>query len=312
MTKLQGEVYLSLTNSQIKLELLDFENRELLTRQLEEKSDKFVNLYNYDTKHPQKTSKLKQFLQKLKLIKTEQTVEPEQKFSLSQTQKDGNADDLVKYIKSVLDKLFPKYPNDQLSFGMTRSYHRPYEYAVGYRPMSKNDETFEFNVEYQGRSERNQHMNVKISWDFKYDDDAYYMDMLNSETFAHEILYALSESPFLQYAFTFNNKDSYSSYIQYSYFEYNEKIKLQLLGYHFAADTKKLHEEMNSLVKLIEDYGQLIPLDETDSLLNYDGHGYLCKEIDGEIYNSYIEPDMDYELPDIYKNHFTHIYWYNR
>lgn len=66
------------------------------------------------------------------------------------------------------------------------------------------------------------------------------------------------------------------------------------------------------MTKLVEDDGDLLPLEMTDSLLNYDGWGYLCKEVDGKIYNSYIVPDMDYELPELYVEYFTHIYWYNK
>lgn len=43
-----------------------------------------------------------------------------------------------------------------------------------------------------------------------------------------------------------------------------------------------------------------------------DGYGYLCKEIDGKMYKSFISPDMDYVLPKLYKDNFTHMLWFNR
>ena len=62
--------------------------------------------------------------------------------------------------------------------------------------------------------------------------------------------------------------------------------------------------------------GDLIHLDDEDKLdylSNYNGLGYLCREEDdGTIHVSTIVPDMDYELPKIYTNYFTHILWYNR
>ena len=79
-----------------------------------------------------------------------------------------------------------------------------------------------------------------------------------------------------------------------------------------AEDINQLEKELNNLIKLTPDHGDLLTLEETSSLINYDGYGYLCKEIDGEMYQSFITPNMDYTLPKIYRENFTHIYWYNR
>lgn len=66
----------------------------------------------------------------------------------------------------------------------------------------------------------------------------------------------------------------------------------------------------------------LAPLNRTDGVLrtlddayydtNNDGYGYLCKEINGVMYQSSIVPNMDKPYPKIYLDNFTHIYWYER
>lgn len=306
MEHLKGEIYLSLTNSKMSLQKQDYENTKLLQKQLEETSESFINLYNYNIKPIEKTSKLKQII---KLLTKNQEITTTSTFSLLTIEETENSEGLIKYIKSVLDKMFPKYPESQKFsykiFGIYLDQFEPYEYSVGFRPISDNSSPLSFNVEYLGRNQ-NQYMTIKISWDFK-PCDYPPNKVLSDENFAHEILYTISETPFLKYSFFFNRKESYSSYTKY-----NELIKLQLIAYHLAADPVKLNEEMNNMVELVEDIGALIPIEEVNDFLNYDGYGYLCKEINGVIYNSYIVPDMDYELPDIYKNYFTHIYWYNR
>lgn len=78
-----------------------------------------------------------------------------------------------------------------------------------------------------------------------------------------------------------------------------------------------LNEKLNDLVPLSQEdknNGTLITIVEAESngFMNYDGYGYLCKEIDGKMYKSFISPDMDYVLPKLYKDNFTHMLWFNR
>ena len=233
-------------------------------------------------------------------------------FSLQKIYQDKNSDDLIKYIESLLNKLFPKYPKDHdVSYGIFEISHdnwnNPYSYSIGFRPTSEELETFDFHVEYQGINKYNNDMCIKISWNFEYKDDAWYGNILSSSQFSREILYALSETKFLYNAFTFYKDISYSEIK-----EYNHIKKLQLIEFHMAEDINQLEKELNNLIKLAPDHGDLLTLEEASSLINYDGYGYLCKEIDGEMYQSFITPNMDYALPKIYKENFTHIYWYNR
>ena len=93
---------------------------------------------------------------------------------------------------------------------------------------------------------------------------------------------------------------------------------LKYLDYHFVADESRLQELMKNTTPFSESHqsGNLIHLDDEDKLdylSNYDGLGYLCREDDDHIIHvSTIVPDMDYELPKIYTDYFTHILWYNR
>ena len=299
MPLVQGQVDLILTNDDIELQIQDEVNIEKLTQQLNEQAEHLVGLYGYDIKLPQKASKSKRFLHKKQ--------KPHDVFLLERIVQQKDTKTLELYVKSVLDKLFPKdnQLNDhQFLHNLFGSYNAErYEYTIRCRPLSDDDKTFDFNIEYQ---EYDDHMGIRISWDFTYNKESSKADILTSDTFAYEILYALSESPFLRYAFTLHS-ESYSRYT-----EHDRNITLKLIDYHFAADLAVLKNDISDMNELIEDYGDLLPLKMTDSLLNYDGWGYLCKEIDGKIYNSYIVPDMDYELPKLYEEYFTHIYWYNK
>ena len=299
MPSIQGQIDLILTDDIFRLQIQDEVNVEKLTEQLKKQAEHFVGLYGYDIKLPQKTSKLKDAIYK----------KPKHcpVYLLEHILQQRDTKSLELYVKSVLDKLFPKdnQLNDhQLLHNLFGSYNAErYEYTIRCRPLSDDDKTFDFNTKYQ---EYDSHMGVQITWDFTYNKESNKADILTSENFAHEILYALSESPFLQYAFTLHS-ESYSRYT-----EHDRNITLKLIDYHFAADLAVLKNEISDMSELVEDYGDLLPLKIADSLLNYDGWGYLCKEVDGKIYNSYIVPDMDYELPKLYAEYFTHIYWYNK
>jgi hypothetical protein len=299
MPLLQGQIDLILTNDPINLQIQDEVNIEKLKEQLNEQAEHLVGLYGYDIKLPQKASKSKNILHKKPKVHNV--------YLLERILQQRDTKSLELYVKSVLNKLFPKdnQLNDhQLLHNRFGSYNAErYEYVIKCRPLSDDNKTFDFNVKCQ---EYNGHMGACITWNFTYNKESNKADILTSDTFAYEILYALSESPFLQYAFTLHNK-SYSRYTKH-----DKNITLKLIDYHFAADLAVLKDEINDMTELVEDDGDLLPLEIADSLLNYDGWGYLCKEVDGKIYNSYIVPDMDYELPKLYAEYFTHIYWYNK
>lgn len=266
---------------------------------MNEQAEHLVGLYGYDIKLLQKASKSKRLLHKKQ--------KSHDVFLLERILQQKDTKALELYVKSVLDKLFPKdnqLKDHQLLHNLFGSYNAEhYEYTIKCRPLSNDDKTFDFNTKYQ---ECDDHMGIQITWDFTYNKESNKADIMTSDTFAYEILYALSESPFLQYAFTLHS-ESYSRYT-----EHDRNITLKLIDYHFAADLAVLKNELSDMNELVEDCGDLLPLEMTDSLLNYDGWGYLCKEVDGKIYNSYIVPDMDYELPKLYAEYFTHIYWYNK
>ena len=313
MTHLKGELFLGLNKDEFLLEIQDTDNEYILTEQKTEHPEEFLNLYNYDIKpkiFQSRFEKLKSTIIDKFSKKTE--IEELDSFSLKQVYQDKNSNDLVKYIESLLNKLFPKYPKDHdVPYGIfgrsSDNWNNPYSYSVGYRPTSEELESFDFQVEYEGINDYNDDMCIKISWDFECEDEAWYENILDCSQFSKEILYAISETKFLYSSFMFYKDISYSEIT-----EYNHTKKLQLIDFHVAEDINYLEEELNSLVELKPDHGDLFTLEEASSLLNYDGYGYLCKEIDGKIYKSFITPNMNYVLPKIYKDNFTHIYWYNR
>lgn len=313
MEHLRGEIFLGLKKDEILLDMQDFDNKNILVEQKTKNPEAFLNLYDYDIKPKETLSKFEQLKDKITNNLSKKT-EPEivETFSLQKIYQDKNSDHLIKYIESLLNKLFPKYPKDHnVSYGIFGISHdnwdNLYSYSVGFRPTSEELETFDFHIEYQGINKYNNDMCIKISWNFEYEDDAWYGNILSSSQFSKEILYALSETKFLYNAFTFYKDISYSKIK-----EYNHIKKLQLIEFHMAEDINQLEKELNNLIKLTPDHGDLLTLEEASSLINYDGYGYLCKEIDGEMYQSFITPNMDYTLPKIYRKNFTHIYWYNR
>lgn len=313
MTHLKGEIFLGLNKDQFLLDIQDSDNEYILTEQKTQYPEEFMNLYNYDIKPketPSKFEKLKSTI--IDKFSKKDEIESFDSFSLKQVYQDKNSDDLVKYIKSLLNKLFPKYPKDHnVPYGIfgrsSDNWNNPYSYSVGYRPTNEELESFDFQVEYQGINQCNNDMCIKISWDFEIEDESWYGNILTYSQFSKEILYAISETKFLYNSFTFYKDISYSEIT-----ECNHTEKLQLIDFHVVEDINKFKKELNSLIELKPDHGILLTLEEASSLLNYDGSGYLCKEIDGKIYQSFITPNMDYALPKIYKDNFTHIYWYNR
>ena len=317
MIHLKGEILLGLKKDEILLEMQDFDNKSILTEQKTNDPESFINLYNYNIEVKKKASKFVKLITKItnKFSKNHE-IEIDTSFSLEDIYKNKKSDELVKYIESLLNKLFPKYPKKHnVYYGIfgiyTDNFRSPYSHAVGFRPTfrprTEELETFDFQVKYEGINKYNDDMCIKISWNFEYEYDACYGNILSSYKFAEEILYALSETEFLENGFTQYNDISYSEIT-----EYDETKKLQLIESHLVADINKLKDDINNLVELKPDHGDLLTLEEASSLINYDGYGYLCKEIDGEMYQSFIIPNMDYALPKIYKENFTHIYWYNR
>lgn len=317
MVHLKGEIFLGLKKDEILLEMQDFDNESILTEQKTNDPESFINLYNYNIEVKKKTSKFEKVIKKItNNFSKNHEIETDKPFSLEDIYKNKKSDELVKYIDSLLKKLFPKYPkNHKVQYGIfvryTDNFRSPYSHAVGFRPTFRTRteelETFDFQVKYEGINKYNDDMIIKISWDFEYEYDTCYGNILSSYKFAEEILYALSETEFLENGFTQYNDISYSEIT-----EYDETKKLQLIESHLVADINKLKDDINNLVELKPDHGNLLTLEEASSLINYDGYGYLCKEINGKIYQSFIIPNMDYALPKIYRENFTHIYWYNR
>jgi hypothetical protein len=137
--------------------------------------------------------------------------------SLYKIAEEGDMNSLVKYVKSVLYKLFPdKCLADNL-FNRKIDYKdvfgfgdlRPYEYAVGFLPYDAGDDKeFSYNIEPYKVTDNA--MFLKISWDEQFN---YLTPSLNAissiKQFASELFYALDESPFFHTAFKVIEKLSY-------------------------------------------------------------------------------------------------------
>ena len=97
----------------------------------------------------------------------EKAVEIEQP-SLVNINQVSDSDALIRYITSVIDKLFPIYRDDSSQnlalFGLGDS-DEPYQYAPGFRPHTDTKQ-LDFDVTYLGRNQNDGRMVVKISWDF--------------------------------------------------------------------------------------------------------------------------------------------------
>ena len=239
----------------------------------------------------------------------EKTVEIEQP-SFIDINRTSDGEALVEYVPSIINKLFPIYRDDSSQnlalFGLGDS-DKPYQYAPGFRPHTDTKQ-LDFDVTYLGRNQNDGRMVVKISWDFDCtevnDEHQMYCPYL-----AEEILLMFSESVFLNEGFVFYKSVSYSELhqeddeLQYSY---------ELIEDGFVADRTNLENGLKMLAPLMRTDGTLRTLDDAYYDTNYDGYGYLCKEIDGVMYQSSIVPNMDKPYPKIYLDNFTHIYWYKR
>lgn len=259
--------------------------------------------------------------------------------SLTQIYNEKDGEGFAKYIASVLDKLFP-HPKLDDEVGPNKKYRlhdlfdfggrdtRAYEYASDYRPSnywedllpeSERENTLAFNVTNYG--EVNNHLVAKITFDFTTKHDISIGNIMRPINFIKEIFYAIDESPFFE-NLTLDTRNSTTTYFDDSNYNgtyFNEAYNgtYKLIDFHLVEKVDNLNEKLNDLVPLSQKdkaHSTLLTLAkaESDGFMNYDGYGYLCKEIDGQMYKSFISPDMDYALPKLYKDNFTHMLWFNK
>lgn len=258
---------------------------------------------------------------------------------LTQIYNEKDGESFAKYIASVLDKLFP-HPKLDDEVGPNRKYRlhdlfdfggrdtRAYEYASDYRPSnywedllpeSERENTLAFNVTNYG--EVNNHLVAKITFDFTTKHDISIGNIMRPINFIKEIFYAIDESPFFE-NLTLDTRNSTTTYFDDSNYNgtyFNEAYNgtYKLIDFHLVEKVDNLNEKLNDLVPLSQKdkaHSTLLTLAkaESDGFMNYDCYGYLCKEIDGQMYKSFISPDMDYALPKLYKDNFTHMLWFNK
>lgn len=259
--------------------------------------------------------------------------------SLTQIYNEKDGEGFAKYIASVLDKLFP-HPKLDDEVGPDKKYRlydlfdfggrdtRAYEYASDYRPSnywedllpeSERENTLAFNATNYG--EVNNHLVAKITFDFTTKHDISIGNIMRPINFIKEIFYAIGESPFFE-NLTLDTRNSTTTYFDDSNYNgtyFNEAYNgtYKLIDFHLVEKVDNLNEKLNDLVPLSQKdkaHSTLLTLAkaESDGFMNYDGYGYLCKEIDGQMYKSFISPDMDYALPKLYKDNFTHMLWFNK
>lgn len=258
---------------------------------------------------------------------------------LTQIYNEKDGEGFAKYIASVLDKLFP-HPKLDDEVGPDKKYRlydifdfggrdtRPYEYASDYRPSnywedllpeSERENTLAFKV--TNYTNAKDYLVAKITFDFTTKYDISVGNIMRPITFIKEIFYAIDESPFFE-NLTFFTGDSTTTYFDDTNYDgtyFNEAYNgtYKLIDFHLVEKVDNLNEKLNDLILLSQEdmsHGTLLTLAEaeSDGFMNYDGYGYLCKEIDGQMYKSFISPDMDYVLPKLYKDNFTHMLWFNR
>ena len=205
---------------------------------------------------------------------------------------------------------------------------RAYEYASDYRPSnywedllpeSDRENTLAFNV--TNYTNVKDYLVAKITFDFTTKYDISVGNIMRPINFIKEIFYAIDESPFFE-NLTLDTRNSTTTYFDDSNYNgtyFNEAYNgtYKLIDFHLVEKVDNLNEKLNDLVLLSQEdmsHGTLLTLAEaeSDGFMNYDGYGYLCKEIDGQMYKSFISPDMDYVLPKLYKDNFTHMLWFNR
>lgn len=258
---------------------------------------------------------------------------------LTQIYNEKDGEGFARYIASVLDKLFP-HPKLDDEAGPNKKYRlydifdfggrdtRPYEYASDYRPSnywedllpeSERENTLAFKV--TNYTNAKDYLVAKITFDFTTKYDISVGNVMRPITFIKEIFYAIDESPFFENLtfFTGNSTTTYFEDSNYNGTYFNEVYNgtYKLIDFHLVEKVDNLNEKLNDLIPLSQEdmsHGTLLTLAEaeSDGFMNYDGYGYLCKEIDGQMYKSFISPDMDYVLPKLYKDNFTHMLWFNR
>lgn len=319
MINISGELYIGLpTRDSGMAELQDAINEYIITKQL-----KYSKIDHKDNKNYPKPNVL-----------------PLYKKSVTQIYNDKDGDGFATYVNSVLDKLFP-HPKLDDEVGPNKKYRlydlfdfggrdtRPYEYASDYRPSnywedllpeSERENTLVFNV--TNYTNAKDYLVAKITFDFTTKHDISVGNIMQPITFIKEIFYALDESPFFE-NLTFFNGNSWATYYEEN--TYDDKTftnqvdngTYKLIDFHLVEKVDNLNEKLNDLVPLSQkdkNAGTLLTLAEaeSDGFMNYDGYGYLCKEVDGQMYKSFISPNMDYVLPKLYKDNFTHMLWFNR
>lgn len=259
--------------------------------------------------------------------------------SLTQIYNEKDGDSFATYINSVLDKLFP-HPKIDEQVGPDKKYRiydifnfggrdtRAYEYASNYRPSnywedllleSERENTLVFNV--TNYTNAKDYLVAKITFDFTTKYDISVGNIMRPITFIKEIFYALDESPFFE-NLTFFTGNSFTTYFNDrnyngTFVDEDKNGTYKLIDFHLVEKVDNLNEKLNDLVPISQEdmsHGTLLTLAEaeSDGFMNCDGYGYLYKEIDGQMYKSFISPDMDYVLPKLYKDNFTHMLWFNR
>ena len=313
MINISGELYIGLPiHNSGMAELQDAVNEYRITKQLE-----YSKYDHKDNKNYPEPNVLQLYEKPLTQIYNE---------------KDGEG--FARYIASVLDKLFP-HPKLDDEVGPNKKYRlydlfdfggrdtRPYEYASEYRPSNywedDRENTLVFNV--TNYTNAKDYLVAKITFDFTTEQDISTGNVMRPIRFIKEIFYAIDESPFFE-NLTFFTGDSTTTYFDDSNYNgtyFNEAYNgtYKLIDFHLVEKVDNLNEKLNDLILLSQEdmsHGTLLTLAEaeSDGFMNYDGYGYLCKEIDGQMYKSFISPDMDYVLPKLYTDNFTHMLWFNR
>ena len=291
----KGHIILAVTKDPIWLSLQDFENKTVIDHQfpkqkLFQKKPKSTPLSIYQDK------------------------------SLVDIVATSDSESLVTYVKSVFHKIFPDHTvynqlkNNEVKyediFGSHGYGQRPYEYAHGLLPYdSINEKELTYDVTYLKETEKA--MYVKIAWEHHFKSiDVGGFSISEIDLFAKQMFYALTESPFFTDAFVLLLDNSYVENID----TYGNRQTLKLLDRHFVAAPATIKAQIGAVTPIDWDneYGDLIPLDEMGSFINYDGYGYYCKQKGDTTYKSSIPYNADYGAPKMLRQAFTHVLWYNR
>lgn len=86
------------------------------------------------------------------------------------------------------------------------------------------------------------------------------------------------------------------------------KISKYLFG-----DKELIDYDIKNL-KIIDDdeLGEILTLEEIEDFTNSDGIGYYCRNVDGSMMKSRLRVNLDFPIPDYYREKFDHALWYNR